>query len=191
MNSSVASDSTPTSRQPGLTRNKAPTPGNTTSSPAGRIRRRCSPGHQDQELPVPRSSTSLRGQLHHVSRPATGNDGLSWCKNRTQSVRQQSTCHKRQHMPPAVSRRPQPAGRRRMIAVLIRQRDADRDRSSALNRDWTVALTDDSVRQVELMRRHRRVPPPRSSIAGFRVPREVIVLLVRWYLRYGLSFRDV
>lgn len=52
-------------------------------------------------------------------------------------------------------------------------------------------MTDDSVRQVELMRRHRRVPPPRSSIAGFRVPREVIVLLVRWYLRYGLSFRDV
>jgi IS6 family transposase len=51
---------------------------------------------------------------------------------------------------------------------------------------------DDSVRQAELMRRrHRRVPPPESGFAGFRFPREVIVLAVRWYLRYGLSYRDV
>jgi IS6 family transposase len=42
-----------------------------------------------------------------------------------------------------------------------------------------------------MRRRHRRVPPPRSSFAGFRFPREVIVLAVRWYLRYGLSYRDV
>jgi IS6 family transposase len=39
--------------------------------------------------------------------------------------------------------------------------------------------------------RYRRVPPPRSSFVGFRFPREVIVLAVRWYLRYGLSYRDV
>ena len=32
---------------------------------------------------------------------------------------------------------------------------------------------------------------PRSAFAGFRFPREVIVLAVRWYLRYGLSYRDV
>jgi transposase, IS6 family len=32
----------------------------------------------------------------------------------------------------------------------------------------------------------------RSSVfAGFRVPREVIAFAVRWYLRYGLSYRDV
>ncbi|MBW0008593.1 MAG: IS6 family transposase, partial [Pseudonocardiales bacterium] len=42
-----------------------------------------------------------------------------------------------------------------------------------------------------MRRRHRRVPPPRSGFAGFRFPREVIVLAVRWYLRYGLSYRDV
>ena len=44
------------------------------------------------------------------------------------------------------------------------------------------------------MRRSRRVRPvlpPRSAFAGFRFPREVIVLAVRWYLRYGLSYRDV
>jgi transposase-like protein len=51
---------------------------------------------------------------------------------------------------------------------------------------------DDSLRQGELMRRrHRRVAPLRSSFAGFRFPSEVIVLAVRWYLRYGLSYRDV
>lgn len=26
---------------------------------------------------------------------------------------------------------------------------------------------------------------------GFRFPAEVIVVAVRWYLRYGLSYRDV
>ncbi len=30
-----------------------------------------------------------------------------------------------------------------------------------------------------------------SPFAGFRFPREVISLAVRWYLRYGLSYRDV
>jgi hypothetical protein len=30
-----------------------------------------------------------------------------------------------------------------------------------------------------------------SVFAGFRFPREVISVAVRWYLRYGLSYRDV
>jgi hypothetical protein len=30
-----------------------------------------------------------------------------------------------------------------------------------------------------------------SAPAGYRFPREVIALAVRWYLRYGLSYRDV
>ena len=34
----------------------------------------------------------------------------------------------------------------------------------------------------------RSVP---SAPAGYRVPREVIAVAVRWYLRYGLSYRDV
>jgi hypothetical protein len=33
--------------------------------------------------------------------------------------------------------------------------------------------------------------PLRSSFAGFRFPPDVITLAVRWYLRYGLSYRDV
>ena len=33
--------------------------------------------------------------------------------------------------------------------------------------------------------------PPRSAFAGFQVPPAVIVVAVRWYLRYGVSYRDV
>ena len=32
---------------------------------------------------------------------------------------------------------------------------------------------------------------PRSAFAGFRFPSDVIVVAVRWYLRFGLSYRDV
>src|SRR5436309_11028327 len=42
-----------------------------------------------------------------------------------------------------------------------------------------------------MRRRSRRVPALRSSFAGFRFPPDVITLAVRWYLRYGLSYRDV
>jgi IS6 family transposase len=37
--------------------------------------------------------------------------------------------------------------------------------------------------------RRRRLESP--SFAGFRFPPDVILLAVRWYLRYGLSYRDV
>jgi transposase-like protein len=36
-----------------------------------------------------------------------------------------------------------------------------------------------------------RAAPPRCAFAGFRFPAEVIVVAVRWYMRYGLSYRDV
>ena len=46
--------------------------------------------------------------------------------------------------------------------------------------------------QAGLMRRRPvRVPVSRSGFAGFRFPPEVIMVAVRWYLRYGLSYRDV
>jgi IS6 family transposase len=44
------------------------------------------------------------------------------------------------------------------------------------------------------MRRRRSRPPVDlggSAFSGFRFPPEVIVLAVRWYLRYGLSYRDL
>ena len=40
-------------------------------------------------------------------------------------------------------------------------------------------------------RRPRPAPAPRSAFAGFRFPPEVIAIAVRWYLRFGLSYRDV
>ena len=42
------------------------------------------------------------------------------------------------------------------------------------------------IKRVRRSRRVRPVLPPRSAFAGFWFPREVIVLAVRWYLRYGL-----
>ena len=37
----------------------------------------------------------------------------------------------------------------------------------------------------------RTQPKDRSAFAGYRFPPEAIMLAVRWYLRYGLSYRDV
>jgi hypothetical protein len=40
-------------------------------------------------------------------------------------------------------------------------------------------------------RRRRPVEVLPSGFAGFRFPAQVILLAVRWYLRYGLSYRDL
>jgi len=44
-----------------------------------------------------------------------------------------------------------------------------------------------------MLHSHRVVSEPfeRSAFTGYRFPPEVILLAVRWYLRYGLSYRDV
>ena len=44
------------------------------------------------------------------------------------------------------------------------------------------------------MKRRRSCPPilqGSAAFAGFRFPPEVILLAVRWYLRFGLSYRDL
>ena len=44
------------------------------------------------------------------------------------------------------------------------------------------------------MKRRRSSPPIKQgsvAFAGFRFPPEVILLAVRWYLRFGLSYRDL
>jgi IS6 family transposase len=40
-------------------------------------------------------------------------------------------------------------------------------------------------------RRPQPAPIPQSAFAGFCFPPDVIVLAVRWHLRFGLSYRDV
>ena len=37
----------------------------------------------------------------------------------------------------------------------------------------------------------RPIQPPKSAFTGFRFPPEAILIAVRWYLRYGLSYRDL
>ena len=52
----------------------------------------------------------------------------------------------------------------------------------------TVAFAGGWLGQAGLMsHRPAAVPAPRSSFAGFRFPPEVIILAVRWYLRYDHS----
>ena len=38
---------------------------------------------------------------------------------------------------------------------------------------------------------NRPTPTNACSFAGYRFPPDVILLAVRWYLRYGLSYRDL
>jgi hypothetical protein len=55
-------------------------------------------------------------------------------------------------------------------------------------------LAEGKIRQdgpVMLSTRRGAPPPVPSGFAGFRFPAEVIVVAVRWYLRYKLSYRDV
>ncbi len=53
-------------------------------------------------------------------------------------------------------------------------------------------MTDRQLGQAELMR-HRpvRLPAPRLGFARFRFPPDVILMAVRWHLRYCLSYRDI
>ena len=53
---------------------------------------------------------------------------------------------------------------------------------------WSDMVCDD-----RRMRRFASPCPtaPPSAFKGFRFPAEVIVLAVRWYLRYKLTYRDV
>jgi len=51
-------------------------------------------------------------------------------------------------------------------------------------------LVDEAV-GMKRLRLIRPIQPPRSAFTGFRFPPEVILIAVRWYLRYGLSYRDL
>jgi len=51
-------------------------------------------------------------------------------------------------------------------------------------------LVDEAV-GMKRLRLIRPIQPPRSAFTGFRFPPEVILIAVCWYLRYGLSYRDL
>jgi hypothetical protein len=52
-------------------------------------------------------------------------------------------------------------------------------------------LDQGKIAAVKSSSRSRQALTSRSAFVGFRFPAEVIVVAVRWYLRYGLSDRDV
>src|ERR1700694_841966 len=56
---------------------------------------------------------------------------------------------------------------------------------------WAMAVSEDD--SGGMLRSHGRpvTAVPSSAFTGFRFPPEIIVLAVRWYLRFGLSLRDV
>jgi transposase-like protein len=54
-----------------------------------------------------------------------------------------------------------------------------------------MSLPDRQSVGMSTRRRRRLAPIARSAFAGFCFPPDVIVLAVRWYLRFGLSYRDV
>jgi hypothetical protein len=61
-----------------------------------------------------------------------------------------------------------------------------RGRRSGRSPTGSVALLDRGWKETGVVMSSRSS----SVFAGFRFPREVIVVAVRWYLRYGLSYRD-
>jgi hypothetical protein len=63
-----------------------------------------------------------------------------------------------------------------------------------LRRAGTVASAATGSKQQDCRHENRHprpAPATRSAFAGFRFPPDVIVVAVRWYLRFGLSYRDV
>jgi transposase-like protein len=51
-----------------------------------------------------------------------------------------------------------------------------------------------AIGQTPSMRSHQHLHPRpglSSAFAGYRFSPEVITLAVRWYLRFGLSYRDI
>jgi hypothetical protein len=79
-------------------------------------------------------------------------------------------------------------GLNRIIRILLHDMARREQQLGLLHRGKTSF---GMLKRMRRICRVRPVLPPRSVFAGFRFPREVIVLAVRWYLRYGLSYRDV
>jgi transposase, IS6 family len=57
--------------------------------------------------------------------------------------------------------------------------------------DFVPRLRQDEAAGMKRRRFTRLVHQPSSAFVGFRFPPEVILIVVRWYLRYGLSYRDL
>jgi len=87
-------------------------------------------------------------------------------------------------------RRPEPEPHGKLLIAA-----GERELGGSNTIDGAVALVAQApVGETGAMRPHRYprpCPAPRSALTGYRFPPEVITLAVRWYLRFGLSYRDV
>jgi len=75
--------------------------------------------------------------------------------------------------------------------VKTRQVHFVNSRSCSATPAGTVAFAVPGSRQAGTVTRHGSAALDRSAFAGFRFPPELITVAVRWYLRYGLSYRDL
>ena len=77
-------------------------------------------------------------------------------------------------------------------AAFLGVRSSPSSLGEARNGTVALAVTGAGGETAGMRTRHPRpTPDARSAFAGFRFPSDVIVLAVRWYLRFGLSYRDV
>ena len=56
---------------------------------------------------------------------------------------------------------------------------------------WSAFAVSESAGMRPRCARCSSKPVRTSAFAGFRFPPDVVMLAVRWYLRFGLSYRDV
>ena len=87
-----------------------------------------------------------------------------------------------------------PARPRRLRSAAVFREWCDSLREREALRKWGFrrdCCVDGSGPRGKRVRVNRRSRVESASFAGYRFPPEVILLAVRWYLRYGLSYRDV
>ena len=87
----------------------------------------------------------------------------------------------------STASRPTPGRADEHAPGLLMLRSSIGPKRQARGTDGTVALVDRGWQETGSVTALRTA----SVFAGFRFPPEVISLAVRWYLRYGLSYRDV
>ena len=155
---------------------------------------------QAGERPVPRAvrSGSRTGRSSRVSSPgATAGSAVrtSSSAKSASTAPSAATCWFR---PPSPAARtiPRPRARHAEACMRFAARRTRRTSRRGLIGAWPALLhwrkvapagEGSSMRP----RRSRPVPlVPSSAFTGFRFPREIVIVAVRWYLRYGLAYRD-
>src|ERR1035438_5819012 len=111
-------------------------------------------------------------QSHHCMPPAAASPSAIFTARAPRKRPCRSSSHQQRGVFPAGSSHPV---RRRPVSKAL---PVPRGTVALVDRGWLETGQVSAPRTI-------------SVFAGFRLPREVISVAVRWYLRYGLSYRDV